>query len=463
MGRKDITRRSVRVTGVALLVVHAAMAAMVAPAADTVALAPSPADAQATLARARELLLAGKAEEARALLAPRELDWSGAPAFDYLYGVAALDTGHPADAVFSLERVLAAQPDFDGARMELARAQFESGDLAAAREQFRYLASRQPPAEADRVIGRYLDAIDARAGVRGQRWSAFVETGAGYDSNANGSTSSHTFGGFDLDPVNVETDSPYFTLAGGVDHSTGFANGLASASGLRLDYRNNADAHFVDQAVASAATNLYWSGGPWRASGGVNGFYGWLDGDPHESYLGLNAGAGRLLGDVWEIGARVSAGPLRYHQDALETLDVDRYLGALTLTRYHAGTAGARVALSLIGGRDDATEDASLFGNDKLGARLAANWPLGANFGLYTEAGYLASDYDDGAGFFDGSGLTHREDDQYTALVSANVENWPAAGWTVTPHVRYVRNDSTISLYEYDRWEAGFVLTRDFR
>jgi len=460
MRRKDIIRLLPWIAAAALAAPGPLPAAQ---AADTVQLQGAPTDAKATLDRARQLLTAGRANEAYALLAPREFDWSGASEFDYLFGIAALDTGKPADAVFSLERVLAAQPDFDGARMELARAQFEAGDFAAARSQFQYLASRSPPADTGRVIDRYIEAIDARAGSRQQRWSGFVETGGGYDSNANASTSSTTFGGYFLDPDNVETGSGYVSVAGGINHSTGFANGLASTSGLRLDYRNNPDAHFVDQAVASGGSSLYWNAGAWRMSGGVNGFYGLLDGDPNESYLGLNAGIGRLFGEDWEIGGRLQGGALRYHQDALETLDVDRYVGTLTLTRYNIGTAGARLSMSLVGGRDDATEDGSLYGNDKLGGRIAGNWPVRDNIGLYMEAGYLRSDYDDGAGFYDGSGLSHRNDDQYTALVSADLDNWPAAGWTLSPHVRYVRNDSSISLYEYDRWEAGVNLSRNFQ
>jgi hypothetical protein len=46
-------------------------------------------------------------------------------------------------------------------------------------------------------------------------------------------------------------------------------------------------------------------------------------------------------------------------------------------------------------------------------------------------------------------------------LVAADIDNWPAAGWTLSPHVRYVHNNSSISLYEYDRWDAGVNLARN--
>jgi hypothetical protein len=455
-----ITRRLCAAVAVAASVAAFA-GAPAARAAEAVPPAAAPAEAGATLDRARQLLDAGQAGDAYALLAPREADWAGTPSFDYLLGVAALDTGRAGEAVFSLERVLSAQPDFDGARLELARAHFEAGDLAAARAQFSYLATRAPPAEAGRVIDRYVAAIDQRTGQGQQRWSGFLETGAGYDSNANGATGDVQFLGLELNAENVETDSAFVMLAGGVDHSAGVMNGLSSASSLRIDYRNNPDAHFVDQAVASAATALYWSAGSWRTSGGINGFYGWLDGSAHESYLGLNAGLTRFFGDSWELGARLQGGPVRYHDQQLEVLDVNRYLGALTLTRYAVLTAGGRVSVSLVGGTDDAQNPTptSDYSNDRIGGRLTGSWPIGQSTGLYLEAGYLQSDYADSPGFFG----TDRQDDQYAAVIAADVDRWPGDGWTLSPHLRYVRNQSNVPLYDYDRWEAGVSLRRSFR
>jgi hypothetical protein len=428
--------------------------------AGTASAAP-PVEARPALDEAERLLAAGQAAKARELLAAHEAEWAGALRYDYLLGVAALDSGRPAEAIFSLERALASDPGFDGARMELARAQFEAGDLESARTQFAWLATRAPPAGAARAIERYIAAIDARAGARRQRWSAWLDAGAGYDSNANGSTADEQFLGLTLDQKNVETDSPYYTLGAGVGHSAGYANGLASASSLRLDWRSHSDAHFVDQAVAGAATALYWNMGHWRANAGASGYYGVLDGNAHQSYLGLDAGLARLLGSTWEVGVRVQGGPLTYRDEQLEVLDVDRYLGALALTRHDAFTPGGRMSVALLAGTDDARHatPSSDYGNDRLGARLTGRWPLAAATGLYAEAAYLQSDYEDSPGFFG----TDRKDDQWSALVAIDFERRPADGWTLSPHARWVRNESNVALYAYDRWEAGVNLRRSFR
>jgi tetratricopeptide (TPR) repeat protein len=412
------------------------------------------------LSQADALLSAGKAPEALALLASHELEWSGAASYDYRLGVAALDAGHPAEALFALERVLAVQPDFDGARMELGRALFETGDLEGARAQFSYLAGRQPPDAARAAIDRYLAAIDARAGGREQRWSGYAELGGGYDSNANASTSDRQFGVFTLDSRNVSQASSYVSAAAGLGHTSGFGNGLAESSSLRLDYRLNPDARFVDQAVASLNTALYWNPGAWRSSAGVGGYYGFLAGSPHEYYIGGNASVGRLIAGRWELGVQLSGGPLRYEDVTLRVLDVDRVLGALTLTRYDLVPGGGRLAVSVIGGADVAQGSESPYGNHKLGGRVTLDLPVARSVGLYAEAGVLRSDYENEPTFLL---WQDRCDTQYGAWVGLQFDNWPAAGWTVAPHVRYVRNVSNVSLYDYDRWEAGATLRWSFR
>ena len=83
---------------------------------------------QQLLRDAESRLAQGDSAGAYTLLSPREAELAGNAYFDYLLGVAALDSGRIGDAIFSLQRSLAVEPGFSGARMELARAHFEAGD-----------------------------------------------------------------------------------------------------------------------------------------------------------------------------------------------------------------------------------------------------------------------------------------------------------------------------------------------
>ena len=88
------------------------------------------------LVEAEILIKKGKPSDAYALLEPLEFEHSGDTRFDYLMGIAALDSGIPGRATLALERVLAVDPEHAAARLDLARAYFQLGDLPRAKTEF---------------------------------------------------------------------------------------------------------------------------------------------------------------------------------------------------------------------------------------------------------------------------------------------------------------------------------------
>jgi hypothetical protein len=408
------------------------------------------------LAEAKRLYDAGKAADAYELLSGQEVAMAGTPEFDYLFGIAALDSHHPKEAVFALERVVAAKPDFLGARMDLARAQLELGQRSLAREQFRYLLTQQPPEETRVVIQRYLDSIGERDRRMSARWSALAKMCAGYDSNSNGSTNEQSFLCFTLDPHNVATRSSFgeLTLTGGNVLSLGRTFGIVS--NLDLMHRANTDASFVDQSLSSLGSTAVWLNGAWRFSGGFDGYLGWLDGSNHERGVNMNLGASRQFGGNYEGAVSLRAGTLEYHDDALRILDTNRYLAGFSLTRFNLGERGARVGGTLLLGTDDTKHADSPYGNDRYGIRLFGSMAVRPNAVAYAELSEMSTSYD---GTFFGS---TREDDQLALTLAADLQDFPARRWTLTPRLRYMKNDSNISLYEYDRFEAVVYIRRGF-
>jgi len=143
---------------------------------------------------ADDLLKAGKPAEAYALLEPFEFERSGEVRFDYLLGIAALDSGKPDKATLAFERVLAVDPNFAGARLDMARAYYQLGDLPRAKTEFTEVMKQNPPEGARATIQKYLDTIAAYEQVKQTRISAYVEGAVGHDSNiANSSTQTFTF------------------------------------------------------------------------------------------------------------------------------------------------------------------------------------------------------------------------------------------------------------------------------
>ena len=78
----------------------------------------TPVSAEIAIAHAKLLLDHGKADQAWRDLNQWSSSFAGNPNFDYLLGIAALDSGRFAPAVLAFERVLAQQPDNLQARAE---------------------------------------------------------------------------------------------------------------------------------------------------------------------------------------------------------------------------------------------------------------------------------------------------------------------------------------------------------
>lgn len=404
---------------------------------------------RALLARAEDRLAAGDAAGAYAILAPQETTYAGNPLFDYLLGVAALDTGQTSEAVFSLQRALAVEPRFSGARLELARAYFESGQREQARPLFEETLAEAPPPELRDVITRYLLAIDAAPPAPRSRFMPYAELQAGYDSNANGSTAADQFMGFTLASQNVETDSAYVEGGAGFDWFLPVSNRLAWQLSARAVHRHNPNASFVDATIASGSAGFNWRRGPVFGSVALNGYAGARDGDSNEAFAALAASLGRRLGDSWDISVAVQGGAQRF-DDSIEVLDVDRLLYTLGLAKRFAN--GTRLTFFGIGGEDEAAKAGSPYGNSKAGGRVTLYVPLGATTRMHAAVGSLRSDYD---GTFFGA---PREDEQLTASLELEFRDVMVDGLTVAPRLRLVDNDSDIALYEYDRTEIGIGL-----
>lgn len=130
-------------------------------------------------------LEAGRAAEAYAI-GKKYRDALGDPAFDFYFGIAAIDTGNAGEGVLALERYLLQFPQNLSARLNLARGYFALGDDARARAEFEELRALTPPADMLATIERFLDAIRLRETRYTVSTGAYVEAGLGIDTNVNG-------------------------------------------------------------------------------------------------------------------------------------------------------------------------------------------------------------------------------------------------------------------------------------
>jgi hypothetical protein len=145
--------------------------------------------ASANLAKARMLMDAGHAQGAYALLSPELTANAGAPEFNYAFGLAASDSGHPADAAAAFERVLALQPNNLQARAELGRVyRPERAGSGAARTEYREKPNRRAGRCAQDTRPLCLGAGYRPVGRRHPRQRQ-CDGARRLDSNVNNSTS----------------------------------------------------------------------------------------------------------------------------------------------------------------------------------------------------------------------------------------------------------------------------------
>ncbi len=419
-----------------------------ANAQETIRLASS-SNARDLYLQAENLLAGGHARNAYELLRSYEPDLVGNPYFDYLLGVAALDTGRTGEAILSLQRAAAAAPEFAGARMELARAHFEAREYDAARAIFVDLLAENPPDGIRQLIDSYIGAIDSRLTSPPHRFAPYAELLAGYDSNANGSTDDQQFMGFTLSPENQATDSAFIEAAAGFDWNLPRSATFGWFLGARASYRDNPDAAFVDAGLVSGLASANWRSGAFFGKLGVNAYGATRDGKSNETYGGAEILLGRNIGDRWDVSAGLRSGALRY-DESIEVLDVNRTLYSLG-TSFQFAPRG-RIAFEFVGGDDNAQQTGSPYGNSKVGGRIALRTAIGESSFFQATAGSLTSDYD---GLFFGS---RRKDRQDSVLLQLEINDVWTTGLTLAPRLRYIDNDSDIALYSYDRTEFGLLI-----
>lgn len=185
---------------------------------------------EAQISRGRQLMDEGKPAQAFALLEPLESAHAGEVKFDYLFGIAALDSGHPDRATIAFERVLAVDPNFAGARLDLARAYFAMGSDDLAKSELDTVMQSNPPENVRAIVARYNAAIEARKSKLQPTLVGYVEAGGGTDSNISAVTSNFTGGvlqAYNIPNVqptgnSIKRSGSFSTLAAGADYTRAF-------------------------------------------------------------------------------------------------------------------------------------------------------------------------------------------------------------------------------------------------
>ena len=200
-------------------------------------------------------------------------DQLGNPAFDFYFGVAAVDSGHAGEGVLALERYIINHPGNREAQLELARGYFILGDYIRAREEFSAVLKTNPPPGVIVNIDRYLDAIRSRESVYRTTAGAFLEYGIGYDNNINGGVSNANIslpglGVLIIGQAGVKTGASFMQLGGGANITHPVAPGVALFGSINGDFKSHSSRREFDQNNVGATGGISYlkEKNLWRAS-----------------------------------------------------------------------------------------------------------------------------------------------------------------------------------------------------
>jgi tetratricopeptide (TPR) repeat protein len=419
---------------------------------------PAQAAVDTLISQALDLHQHGKAGEAYVLLNTKLAQRASDPDYNYALGLAALDSGHVAEAILAFQRVLALQPNNAEARSELARAYALTGDVDTAKAQFDTVL--QDPSLPDPVRQRFSQMVKGYSKQitgKGKDVSGFADVSGGYDSNINTATG--------LTSVTI----PLFAVFGpgalsGTAREThdGFADAQAGVSGVfgvnRTDrvfgsvlgsYHGNFKNQPFNQASATGTFGYahgFANHDSLSFSGQVQQF--WL-GD--KSYRQAYGAIGQYT-HVLQGGRALSfsAQYFHFHYDNQPLLNANRYALGLSY-------AARKFVLSGSAGREKTVQTAGDNQSNWFGdASISAELPVAERLAVIAGAGLDIRRYEAADPLF----LVTRHDERLDA--SLGLKFAITKGLSLRPRVSYTRNFSNIAIYDFQRWTTSVGARLEF-
>jgi len=370
----------------------------------------------------------------------------GDPRFDYLFGLAARLSGNVHQAVFALERALAAQPQSSDIRLALAVSYFELGNLPAAEHELKQLEQAALPDRARLLVQNYLQRIEKLRNPEQGYWQSWLQLGVGSDSNPNSGVNEEFFfvpmlGQVRLFEQSVERDSNFHEVQAQLnwilpqDQHSAF---YLSAGLLHGEYAQDV---VFSRTYASALAGYQTRWRHYRLSSEV--FYRplQLDGSSYLQYQGIKTSISHPLAEATELGLDLIYARQSYAElTALDKtqLQVDSWLS----TRF--GSAEHKIHLRW--GQEDSQQTRTDF-NSREYLGLGYRWQqmFDDHWMSSLSLDYQGGEYDERHPLF----AQVRDDSFYRAELELSYRFNPQ--WRMLTTLSYMQNKSNIEIYQYRR------------
>jgi len=399
-----------------------------------------------SIQQASQMIEKGNSSGAYQLLELMEDEYAGWWEYDYVLGIAALESGQANLAIIALQRAFAMNPRLAGVHIDLGRAYYEVNEYNAARMEFELALSKKPHPAAEKVAKTYLRLLTPTQARKTSKTSfnVFVASSGGYDTNANSSTNAKTFEGFELAEENVQTPSVFASAKVGIQGALKVSPQDTAIFTTNYTQRYNKDAGMVNFTSMNAL-------GLWRYNA---------------KNLERNVGIQLQKTDIAsDLASFVTAFTYSQSTPVFKTLFLDLFsslsnidfgteLSERNAMQFIAGGGfsikpkrlyAPTLHLSTLAGKYHPKESNSIHEKYLAGGRIILN----KRFKLFKPGNFSVSGgamYSDYVGLFSSS-------ERREVLVdgSFNIALNPNRYWELSINSSYIRNLSTVDLFDYSR------------
>lgn len=403
-----------------------------------------------TLAQAEKLLDQKQPRSAYELLAPLEDERGGDPDYDYLLGLAALESGQAGAAAFAFERCLATDPKNGPCRVQMARTHLALGENKSARLELQAVNDSQPPAEVQSMVNQYLGALKQKEVSEKRRIGAYAQVGLGYDSNVSSTTPDGqialpAFGGlpFALSGISTQQSDEFQQAEAGASIQYAVTPAWSVLADAAVDTRAYTDIDVFDTLNVDASIGASYRAGPSNLLVKLQAGNYQLDHDAYRSLYGMLTQYQYAYSDTAAVSGYVQASHLDYHLKGMP--NADRYTVGGGYSQAFNVLYVPVIYAGLYGGQEKSDVENIGLGQDFYGLRLGGNLTVLSTLRLTTSLSVEQRKFDGVSPLF----LTTRKDTGTDLSLGAIYQ--PAQHFTVRPTYTYSNNHSNIVLSDYDR------------
>ncbi len=412
---------------------------------------------------ARNLIVEGRPMEAYALLEPYESEQAGNTKFDYLLGLAALNSGQAGKASIILERVLTVDPLYAAARVDLGRAYYLLGDFDRAREEFTRAQELNPPPAALATIMQYHNEIENSYNKPSTRLSGYFEVGTGFNNNVNNATSQSQVtvpillnSQLALNSANVKTSDDYLGMATGGEAIHPISTDWSLYAGV--DMRSRSDLKYKDFNFISLddrAGAIFNKNAEQIRAGFVNGQFD-LGEAVNRKYNGFNVEWSHAYNSANQAVLFGQYILYRYPDPTIASNDFNQTIAGLGWT--HTFADGRSTVFGSLYGGNERDTNLRIDGDKSIqGVRLSGQLSMGEKLNLFASGGVQWGKYDQTNSVF----LVTRDDLQADLTVGLTYRYAPE--WSLRPQISFIQNQSNIVIDRFDQVDLSLTLRRDFK